>query len=72
MKEKRKTVDLPTAARVARDVEIRDPVERTSADSFPASDPPSWTGAHVSAIDELAATTPEEARTAKHSAEKKR
>ncbi|MGE3967401.1 MAG: hypothetical protein AB7F08_04120 [Dongiaceae bacterium] len=72
MKEKRKAGSLPTAARVARDVEIRDPVERTSADSFPASDPPSWIGSHASVIDERAAPAPEEARASKKSDEKKR
>jgi hypothetical protein len=72
MKEKRKAAELPTAARVARDVEIRDPVERASADSFPASDPPSWIGSHASVIDELPETEPEEARAPQASDEKKR
>jgi hypothetical protein len=34
----------PTQTKSAQNI---DPVELASSDSFPASDPPSWTGAHT-------------------------
>jgi uncharacterized protein (DUF302 family) len=40
-----------------------DPIDETNDDSFPASDPPEWTGTHAGPPMSLAATLPETLRT---------